>query len=317
MLYVDQRMYKPITGFVQSGNYTRGWVQFGDEDDVPQELRGKPVLIKYLPGSSKTIDKGIFDNITNDKIPIVAFNSIVATAISKYVDPEGTTAEYYLMQEDDEVYICSPSFILPGEQLIEGSDVLPHQQIKQRRQKPEHVFEMVETIKKQLTERKVPQEVCDKIVKQFVLDSFKIAYMGMWDVNNRNWGILYNGIGSARLAPMYDLDLGFGVKAYERDSGKRIAKFFTKDYISGKYIKGYVSELSSHFDWFGPFLSSFFDKMSRFNLAERINDIAGSDISTEQVEYYMRLLEVQNKSIEMFLKEQKHRDGNNRSFNEF
>lgn len=298
MIDIDESMYTPI-GNLQLGNFSREWVIFNNG------LFGKrPTLIKYIGGNQKG-SKGLeFLNDQNFNIPFIALNPLIAEIISKTGDPNAQVAEYFLARQNNEIFICSPSFKEDDEEIIEGSDLLKSQHQALRRINPEDVIIMVSDIIEQLQIRKIPNELIDKIVMQFLKDCFKNAYMEMFDPHNTNFGILYSGIGVARIAPLYDLDLGLNVPyIYSPDIESHVLEDIVnimKKIKSPNFLPNYISTIGKKYTWFDCWVKGFVNNIRDIDLGKILLEEKQIELKPEQISHYMDFIKSQNAIIDQY-----------------
>ena len=297
MIEIDESMYEPIES-TNLGVFSRGWVRFNKG-----LFQGKTTLIKNVGKykGSRTVD---FVNVGNYEIPFIALNPLIAESLSKLGDPKGEVAEYYLVKQNGELLICSPSFIDDTEELIEGTDILKHEHQRLSRLNPEDVIIMVSDIIEQQRKRKVPQEVIDENIKQFLKDCFKNAYMEMIDSHNSNFGMLYAGIGRARTAPIYDLDVGLNVPfEYIPDIDPLI-----KNVISGNkammssddFLPNYIATIGKKYTWFDSWVKGFINNLRDIDLGRILLEEKQVEIGPEQIKHYMDFIKSKNAIIDKY-----------------
>lgn len=300
MYEINDEMFEKIDD-ENNGHFSVGWVRF--KEGSIEIFEGKNVLIKFVPGYQPDEKYVFFPINPNFNIQLSAINSLVAEIVSQVGDKKGSTANYFLVKKGDRVFICTPSFKSKDEDLIEGKDILKPEHKNLTRANPYDVLVMKEDLRNALELRKIPSNQIEEIINQFIKDCFKCAYMGMWDKNNANWGILYKGIARARIAPLYDLDIGFNIPI---EYGERLAEWLKKYFdcyktklMSGEYIKEYTSVIhnSGKFPWFINWVKEWIDNLSNIDLEQLLKEKKGIDIQPEQLQHYRSFFESQNKAI--------------------
>ena len=267
-------------------------------------LIGKPTLIKYSADKVNDDKPIIFLNDDKFDIQFVALNPLIGEIICKKGEPSAKVAEYYLVKQDDEIYICSPSFKSESEELIEGVDILKPEHKYLRIAKPEDVLIMVSDIIENLIRRKVPQNQIDIIVDQFLKNCFKKAYIGIHDQNNENFGILYRGIGDASIAPLYDLDLGFNVPMEFNPNIDMKLKTILDSIIntlkSPNFLPNYISTIGKKYTWFDCWVKGFVNNIRDIDLGKILLEEKQIELKPEQISHYMDFIKSQNAIIDQY-----------------
>lgn len=283
------------------GYFSKTWILFKSG-----KYHGKNVLIK-VPLSNRTRkDAFKFKKSKTLNIQLDELNCLVAEIISLAGDPNGECAEYFLAKEDDDVYICTPSFIKNGEELISGKDLPPEEHKKFSRVNPDEALVIAKDLEINLKRRRLAKNIIEKCKIQALKDCFKLAYLGMFDPNNSNWGILYDGAErSARYAPLYDLDLCLNIPfSYEEnitpERREKTSKYM-EELLSGEYIRRYIEIFSSTNSWFDEFVLSFYQGVSNLDFKRELLDRKGISIEEEALSHYQEFLMIQNNAIREYL----------------
>lgn len=245
------------------GNFSLGWVEFY-RGMLDGKFDGKEVLIKTIPGENLNKSSLVYPNKENFEIPYIALNSLVSELICNVGDDETKAAEYFLAKQNERLLICTPSFKKQDEQLVDGNDLMKIGHKSLKRAYPNDVLILANDISEELMRRRVPREDIRNIIIQYIKDSFKNAYLGIYDPNNDNFGVLLSKSGHARIAPVYDLDLGLNVPFEYKDDVDPEFKEFHENYLktinSPNYLAKYVSTVQKKFPWFEDWVERFMQK---------------------------------------------------------
>lgn len=283
------------------GYFSKTWVLF-----KRGKYQGKNVLIKEPLSNRTRKDAFRFLKSKTLNIQLDELNCLVAEIISLAGDPNGKCAEYFLAKENDDVYICTPSFIKDGEELISGKDLLPEEHRTLSRVNPDEALTIAEDLETNLMRRKLGKDITEKCKIQALKDSFKLAYLGMFDPNNSNWGILYDGAErNVRYAPLYDLDLCLNIPfIYEEDitqERRETTSKYMEELLSGEYIRRYIDIFSSENSWFDEFLFDFYQGVSNLDIKRELLERKGISIDEEALRHYQKFLTIQNNVIQEHL----------------
>lgn len=193
-----------------------------------------------------------------------------------------------------------------GEELIEGVDLLSKDHQKLKRANPQDAILIAGDIRTQLEKRKVPTQTIDQIIVQFIKDCFKLAYMEMFDRHNTNYGILYAGLHKARIAPLYDLDLGFRptvefVPDIDTLNQEKICQDM-REMTLPDYLPNYIETINKVFPWFANWVKLWTKRLSCIDLETILVKDDGIKLEPGQIEYYMEFISEKNTIIENYFK---------------
>lgn len=298
---INSDMYSQITSpKLGLGWFSKSWVKFNSG-----KYSGQNVLIKVPLSDRPAKQYFVFSKNPDLKFQQDEINALLAEIICKKGDPTGECAEYFLAIEDGKKYICTPSFIGADEELISGKDLVPTVHQKLSRVNPKDALIVSRDLKLDLLRRRIPKLEAENCEQQFLKDAFKLAYLGMFDPNHSNWGILYKGIGKARYAPMFDLDFGLNIPfeygeniAAER---KKITSDYMEELLSGNYLKNYIEVLSNANPWFNDFLVNFYNGVKDLDIRKELLEQKGIDIDESTLQHYANFLNIQNTVIKDYV----------------
>ena len=286
----------------KKGNFSLGWVKFNTEP-----FKGKEVLLKNIPGEDPSKSSLIYPNKENFEIPYIALNSLVSELICNTGDDKAKAAEYYLAKQDGKLLICSPSFRKEDEELIEGNDRMKIGHRGLKRANPYDVLTIANDITEELTRKNIPKNEIRDIIVQYVRDSFKNAYLGIYDSNNDNFGVLLSRSGHARIAPIYDLDLGLNVPFEYKDDVdpefKKSHEEYVKTLYAPNYLSKYISTMQQKFYWFEDWAEEFMQNLKHIDLKKQLSEEKGLDIPDEQVKHYTDFIDDRNGQLQKYLYE--------------
>lgn len=159
----------------------------------------------------------------------------------------------------------------------------------------------------ELKRRGIPESQINEITMQFIKDCFKIAYMELYDDHNTNWGILYGGIGKARIAPLYDLDTGLNVPFEYKETMNPTFKSFFENYIKKikdpNYITHYTSVIGKKHKWFEGWVGKFVNSIEKMDLNSLLSKQKGIKVPPEEIEHYTSFFKNRNSQIRNYLNE--------------
>ena len=286
----------------KKGNFSIGWVKFNNG-----LFDGRETLLKNIAGEDPEKSSLIYPNDENFDIPYIALNPLVSEIICNTGDKETKAAEYYLAKQDGKLLVCSPSFKKPGEELINGNDLMKIGHRSLKRANPYDVLTIANDITEELTRRNIPKEEIRNIVIQYIKDSFKNAYLGIYDSNNDNFGVLLSKDGHARIAPIYDLDLGLNVPFKYKDNVDQEFKEKHEEYMktlnNPNYLAKYISTMQKKFYWFEDWVEQFMQNTKHIDFKKQLSEQKDIDVPDEQIKHYTDFINERNGQLQKYLYE--------------